>query len=85
MGRGSQKYRFGSVMVTRALLRFTKHRKRASSVWAGYRSARLSTRLLLIVLTCLVPVIVLAVWVEYGQWAERRANSVTWPCSRPNC
>ena len=43
-------------------------------MWAGYRSARLSTRLLLIVLTCLVPIIALAVWVEYGQWAERRAQ-----------
>ena len=43
-------------------------------MWAGYRSARLSTRLLLIVLTCLVPIIALAVWVEYGHWAERRAQ-----------
>jgi signal transduction histidine kinase/CheY-like chemotaxis protein len=43
-------------------------------VWARYRGTRLSTRLLLIVLTCLVPIIALAVWVEYGHWAERRAQ-----------
>ena len=35
---------------------------------------RLSTRLLLIVLTCLVPIMALAVWVEYSHWAERRAQ-----------
>ena len=35
---------------------------------------RLSTRLLFIVLTCLLPVIVLGVWVEYSHWAERRAQ-----------
>jgi signal transduction histidine kinase/ActR/RegA family two-component response regulator len=43
-------------------------------VWAGYRSARLSTRLLLIVLACLMPIIALAVWVEYSHWTERRAQ-----------
>jgi signal transduction histidine kinase/CheY-like chemotaxis protein len=35
---------------------------------------RLSTRLLLIVLTCLVPIMALVVWVEYSHWAERRAQ-----------
>jgi signal transduction histidine kinase/CheY-like chemotaxis protein len=35
---------------------------------------RLSTRLLLVVLTCLLPVILLGVWVEYSHWHERRAQ-----------
>ena len=35
---------------------------------------RLSTRLLFIVLTCLLPVMLLGVWVEYSHWAERRAQ-----------
>jgi signal transduction histidine kinase/ActR/RegA family two-component response regulator len=35
---------------------------------------RLSTRLSLIVLTCLLPVIALVVWVEYSHWSERRAQ-----------
>jgi signal transduction histidine kinase/CheY-like chemotaxis protein len=35
---------------------------------------RLSNRLLLIVLTCLVPIMALVVWVEYSHWAERRAQ-----------
>jgi signal transduction histidine kinase/CheY-like chemotaxis protein len=43
-------------------------------VWARYQSMRLSTRLLLIVLTCLVPIMALVVWVEYSHWAERRAQ-----------
>jgi len=43
-------------------------------MWARYRSMRLSTRLLLIVLTCLLPIMILAVWVEYSHWAERRAQ-----------
>jgi signal transduction histidine kinase/ActR/RegA family two-component response regulator len=43
-------------------------------VTARYRGMRLSTRLLLIVLTCLLPIIALAVWVEYSHWAERRAQ-----------
>jgi signal transduction histidine kinase/ActR/RegA family two-component response regulator len=33
---------------------------------------RLSTRLLLIVLTCLLPIMLLGVWVEYSHWIERR-------------
>ena len=37
-------------------------------------SMRLSTRLLLVVLTCLLPVIVLGAWVEYRDWEERRAQ-----------
>ena len=37
-------------------------------------SMRLSTRLLLVVLTCLLPVIVLGAWVEYRDWQERRAQ-----------
>ena len=41
---------------------------------ARYRGMRLSTRLLLIVLTCLVPIMALVVWVEYSHWAERRAQ-----------
>src|SRR5271166_3006012 len=43
-------------------------------MWARHRSMRLSTRLLLVVLTCLLPVIVLGVWVEYSHWVERRAQ-----------
>ena len=43
-------------------------------MWARYQSMRLSTRLLLIVLTCLVPIMALVVWVEYSHWAERRAQ-----------
>jgi hypothetical protein len=43
-------------------------------VWARYQSMRLSTRLLLIVLTCLVPIMALVVWVEFSHWAERRAQ-----------
>src|SRR5271166_2623115 len=39
-----------------------------------HHSMRLSTRLLLVVLTCLLPVILLAVWVEYSHWQERRAQ-----------
>ncbi|HME20667.1 MAG TPA: response regulator [Acetobacteraceae bacterium] len=35
---------------------------------------RLSTRLLLVVLTCLLPVILLGIWVEYSHWEERRAQ-----------
>jgi len=35
---------------------------------------RLSTRLLLVVATCLLPVIMLGVWVEYSHWSERRAQ-----------
>ncbi len=37
-------------------------------------SMRLSTRLLLVVLTCLLPVIVLGTWVEYRDWEERGAQ-----------
>ncbi len=37
-------------------------------------SIRFSTRLLLIVLTCLLPVIVLGGWNEYSHWAERRTQ-----------
>jgi hypothetical protein len=33
---------------------------------------RFSVRLLLVVLTCLVPVILLEVWTEYSHWSERR-------------
>ena len=44
------------------------------SVWSHYRGMRLSTRLLLIVLTCLLPIIALGVWAEYSHWAERRAQ-----------
>src|SRR5689334_855219 len=40
----------------------------------SWRGMRFSTRLLLVVLTCLVPVIVLEVWSEYTHWAERRAQ-----------
>ncbi len=43
-------------------------------MWGRYQSMRLSTRLLLIVLTCLVPIIALAVWVECSHWSERRAQ-----------
>jgi signal transduction histidine kinase/CheY-like chemotaxis protein len=43
-------------------------------MWARYQSMRLSNRLLLIVLTCLVPIMALVVWVEYSHWAERRAQ-----------
>ena len=43
-------------------------------MWARYQSMRLSTRLLLIVLTCLVPIMALVVWVEFSHWAERRAQ-----------
>ena len=39
-----------------------------------WHSMRLSTRLLLVVLTCLLPVILLGVWVEYSHWQERRAQ-----------
>jgi len=39
-----------------------------------HHSMRLSTRLLLVVLTCLLPVILLGVWVEYSHWEERRAQ-----------
>jgi signal transduction histidine kinase/CheY-like chemotaxis protein len=35
---------------------------------------RLSTRLLLIVLTCLLPIMLLGAWVEYSHWVERRAQ-----------
>ena len=38
------------------------------------RNVRLSTRLLLIVLTCLLPIILLGIYVEYSHWAERRAQ-----------
>ena len=38
------------------------------------RSMRLSTRLLLIVLTCLLQVIAFGVWAEYSHWQERRAE-----------
>ena len=41
---------------------------------ALHRNVPLSTRLLLIVLTCLLPVVLLGVWVEYSYWAERRAQ-----------
>ncbi len=41
---------------------------------ALHRNIRLSTRLLFIVLTCLLPVFLLGVWVEYSHWAERRAQ-----------
>jgi signal transduction histidine kinase/ActR/RegA family two-component response regulator len=40
----------------------------------NWRNIRFSTRLLLIVLTCLVPVIVLGAWTDYSHWAERRAQ-----------
>jgi len=43
-------------------------------VCGRFQGMRLSTRLLLIVLTCLVPVIALMVWVEYSHWSERRAQ-----------
>jgi signal transduction histidine kinase/CheY-like chemotaxis protein len=33
---------------------------------------RLSTRLLFMVLTCLLPLMLLGVWVEYSHWVERR-------------
>src|SRR3954468_15322575 len=35
---------------------------------------RLTTRLLLIVLTCLLPIIAISVWFEYSHWEERRAQ-----------
>jgi hypothetical protein len=38
------------------------------------RNVRLSTRLLLIVLTCLLPIILLGIYVEYSHWTERRAQ-----------
>jgi signal transduction histidine kinase/CheY-like chemotaxis protein len=40
----------------------------------GYHSMRLSTRLLLVMLTCLLPVIALGAWVEYSHWQERRVQ-----------
>jgi signal transduction histidine kinase/CheY-like chemotaxis protein len=43
-------------------------------VWGRYRNMRLATRLLLIILTCLVPIIALAGWVEYSHWLERRTQ-----------
>ena len=39
-----------------------------------HHSMRLSTRLLLVVLTCLLPVMLLGAWVEYSHWMERRAQ-----------
>src|SRR4051794_27276483 len=35
---------------------------------------RFSTRLMLVVLTCLMPVMVLEAWSEYTHWAEQRAQ-----------
>jgi signal transduction histidine kinase/CheY-like chemotaxis protein len=40
----------------------------------GYHSMKLSTRLLLVMLTCLLPVIALGAWVEYSHWQERRVQ-----------
>ncbi|HEY7580303.1 MAG TPA: histidine kinase dimerization/phospho-acceptor domain-containing protein, partial [Acetobacteraceae bacterium] len=40
----------------------------------NWRNIRFSTRLLLVVLTCLLPVIVLVAWSEYNHWVERRAQ-----------
>ena len=46
---------------------------------------RLATRLLLIVLTCLVPIMALVVWVEYSHWAERRAQLGDLAQQQANC
>src|SRR5689334_11568887 len=40
----------------------------------SWRGMRFSTRLMLVVLTCLVPVIVLEAWSEYTHWVQRRAQ-----------
>ncbi len=40
----------------------------------SHHGMKLSTRLLLVVLTCLLPVILLGVWIEYSHWQERRAQ-----------
>src|ERR1051325_1577818 len=38
----------------------------------NWRSMRFSTRLMFVVLSCLMPVIILEAWSEYTHWAERR-------------
>src|SRR5690242_2273629 len=38
----------------------------------NWHNMRFSTRLMFVVLTCLMPVIVLAAWSGYTHWAERR-------------
>ncbi|HEX4172746.1 MAG TPA: response regulator [Acetobacteraceae bacterium] len=40
----------------------------------NWRTTPFSVRLLVIVLTCLGPVILVGTWNEYGHWAERRAQ-----------